>query len=313
MGARLAVVFPGQGSQRPAMGAGWQERPGWAAVVRGAEVTGHDLPSLLLEADADTLVRTDLAQLATLALELVIHAELTAALAGSGVEVVVTAGHSLGEYAALAAAGVLTPEQAVSLVGVRGRAMVEACRQDPGTMAVVQGADPGQVAAVVDRIQDGGGRVWIANENGPRQTVLAGDAEGVDLAAEQVRDLESAKVVRIPVSGAFHTPLMAGARPALEQALAGTAFADGTCPVVANVDGAAHRGGPRWRARLADQLTEPVRWRTAMGTMVGLGCDLLAEVGPGRVLGGLLRIAHPDVPRGQVSTPEQLDALVARL
>ena len=293
-----AVMFPGQGSQRPGMGEPWVSAPSWAVVDRVSEVLGRDVGALLLDADAATLQATRNAQVASFALGLVILGAAEAA----GVTWGAAAGHSLGEYTALVAAGVLGREDATRLVGARADAMQAAADASPGTMAAVLGLDEDAVQASCDAA---GGGAWIANDNAPGQVVVAGTVDGVARASAAAKD-RGAKVMPLAVGGAFHTPLMAGAQAGLDAALAATPFRDGACPVVANVDAAPHRAGDEWRALLSAQLCRPVRWRAGTEQLVSLGVTRVYELGPGAVLSGLVKRTSPSVERVPLAAPADL-------
>ncbi|MEV5612338.1 ACP S-malonyltransferase [Streptomyces sp. NPDC052225] len=308
-GPRLALVFPGQGAQQPGMGRPWVGRPGWFLAERASEVSGRDVQELLLRADAEQLRRTDNAQLATFVLEMVILTELRQALPAAG-RPTVCAGHSLGEYAALVAAGVLGFADGVRLVTARGEAMRAACAARPGTMAVVLGLPAADLEQAADEVRAEGGQVWVANLNSPQQTVLSGAADGVARCAALAEERGATRVVPIPVGGAFHTPLMAPAARSLTATLARTELLHGFAPVVANVDARPRRGADDWRALLREQLTAPVRWTDSVRTMADeLHCDMFVEVGPGRTLTGLARKIAPQVSRLTVSEPGQLPAV----
>ncbi|MFE2296659.1 ACP S-malonyltransferase [Streptomyces sp. NPDC059445] len=310
----VGLLFPGQGAQRPGMGEPWRDTPHWKVVTRLSEICGQDLGRLLLDAGAEQLTRTDSAQLATFTLEMVVLDALRTAV--GDLLPAVCAGHSLGEYAALTAAGVLDPEDGVRLVAERGAAMEEANRITPGTMAVLVG--PG----IVPRTQRLAARmrslrraqVWVANINGAEQVVISGTAEAVAaLADEATRD--GARAIRIPVGGAFHTPLMAPAAQRLSEAVDRAPLHPARCSVIANVDARAHlHDQERWRARMLRQLVTPVRWAGSMRTLAATarGRLRLVEVGPGSTLANLARRALPDaVPVRSVATPAQVEALAA--
>jgi [acyl-carrier-protein] S-malonyltransferase len=316
---RIALTFSGQGSQRPGMGRAWAGSPGWSLIDEAVEITGVDVAWLLLDADEATLRETAAAQLATLVLELVVLAEverIAPALMPMGVA---AAGHSLGEYAALSAAGVISPATAIELVRVRGRAMRAACRQEPGSMVVVLGLDLGTVNGLVTRLQEDGARVWVANINGTGQVAGSGDLAGVERLSRAAEAAGAAsatrvRVIRIPVGGAFHTPLMRVAETELETAIRAAEFAPGRIPVVANVDAEPHRSAPEWRELLVRQLTSPVRWHDSLLTLCGpLDCDLLIEIGPARVLTGLARASVPATERISISEPKDLEVLARAL
>lgn len=299
----LAFTFPGQGSQRPGMGRAWLEHPSWEVVEEASAVAGRDVARLLLDADQEELTLTANAQLATFVVSLVV----LDAIERVGIEPTLCAGHSLGEYTALAASGALGFEDGVRLVVERGQAMHDAAEECPGTMAAVMGGDDDAVEAACHRAE---GEVWVANYNAPGQVVIAGTAEAVTRAGVIAKELGARKVVAFPVAGAFHTALMAPARAWLRKALSDTAFTASEIPVVANVDGRAHSAAEDWPGLLSAQLCSPVRWRQSLETLAAMGATRLVEVGPGVVLTGLARRTLPDALASAVATPDDLDALV---
>jgi [acyl-carrier-protein] S-malonyltransferase len=299
----LAFTFPGQGSQHPGMGRPWVDHPAWAIVAAASEASGRDVATLLLDADADELRRTENAQLSTYVLSLVVHDAVRAL----GVRCAVAAGHSLGEYSALTATGALPLADGVRLVTERGAAMQAAADARPGTMAAVLGVDDEVVAAACDRAT---GDVWVANSNGAGQVVIAGDPEAIVEATAIAKELGARKVLPLAVGGAFHTPFMGPAAERLSAALAATAFADAEVPIVANVDGLPHQHADQWLGLLDAQLTSPVRWRQSVERMVADGVTAFLELGPGAVLTGLAKRAGPDVVAQSAAEPAQLDRVV---
>lgn len=296
------------------MGGPWRDTAHWQVVEDLSEACGWDLGYLLLKADAERLTRTDNAQLATFTLEMVLLHALRDAL--GTLRPAVCAGHSLGEYAALTAAGVIEPEDAVRLVAERGAAMADAARLEPGTMAVLIGPAVARaaelLAARLRRTERA--EVWVANDNGPDQVVVSGRPGAVAALTERATR-DGARAVRIPVGGAFHSPLMAAARPRLAAAVRATPLHHGHCPVITNVDGLAHQHEhpDRWRESMCRQLLMPVRWSDSMRTLrvVTGGRVPLVELGPGTTLTGLARrLLPPDVPTRSAATPAQLDTLV---
>ncbi len=258
---------------------------------------------MLLEVDQDELTLSANAQLATFVLSLVV----LDAIERVGIEPRLCAGHSLGEYTALAASGALGFEEGVRLVVERGEAMHNAAEEHPGTMAAVMGADDDAVDAACQRAE---GEVWVANYNAPGQVVIAGTAEAVTRAGAIAKELGARKVMPIPVAGAFHTTLMAPARAWLRKSLSGTAFSVPEIPVIANVDARAHSAAEDWPGLLSAQLCSPVRWRQSLETLAGMGATRFVEVGPGGVLTGLARRTLPDALATAVATPDDLDTLV---
>jgi [acyl-carrier-protein] S-malonyltransferase len=299
----LAFTFPGQGSQRPGMGRAWQEHPSWEVVEEASAVAGRDVARLLLDADSDELTLTGNAQLSTFVLSLVV----LDAIERVGLEPRLCAGHSLGEYTALAASGALGFEEGVRLVVERGEAMHNAAEERPGTMAAVMGTSDDDVEAACQRAE---GEVWVANYNAPGQVVIAGTAEDVARAGVIAKELGARKVIPFPVAGAFHTALMAPARVWLRKALSETPFTVPEVPVVANVDARAHTAADDWPALLSAQLCSPVRWRQSLETLQSMGATRFVEVGPGGVLTGLARRTLPEAPASAVATPDDLDTLV---
>jgi [acyl-carrier-protein] S-malonyltransferase len=298
----LAVLFPGQGSQRPRMGVPWRDHPAWEVVDRLTEATGRDLAGLLIEADADTLTATRNAQLAAFGLSLVIlEAARRAGLEDQTARAM--AGHSLGEYTALVAAGALPAEDGARLVAARGEAMQLAADREPGTMAAVLGLASDLVAQAC-RSAEG---AWPANDNAPGQIVIAGTVDGVAAAGEAAKGLGAKRVLPLAVGGAFHTRLMAPARDRLDAALAGAAFTPAAVDVVANVDAGAHREG--WPDLLSAQLVSPVRWRESLLTLSGLGVTHFLELGPGSELSGMVKRTVEESTRAHVAGPEDLDPL----
>jgi [acyl-carrier-protein] S-malonyltransferase len=288
------------------MGVPWQDHPAWSEVTRLSEATGRDVAALLVAADAETLKATRNAQLAAYALSLVV---LRAARAGelSGSPVAAVAGHSLGEYTALVAAGAIDPESGARLVAARGDAMQSAADAAPGTMAAVLGLDPDLVAQACQGV-DG---AWPANDNAPGQVVIAGTAAGVEKAGAAAKELGAKRVMPLPVGGAFHSPLMAPAQAGLDEALRQATFGAATVDVVANVDAAIHRDS--WHDLLSRQLVSPVRWRESLETLAGIGVTHFLELGPGTELSGMVKRTVGGSERANVAAPEDLDRLAGFL
>lgn len=289
------------------MGVPWKDHPAWAVVDRISEATDRDVAALLLDADADTLKATRNSQLAAFTLSMVAFY----AARSSGLEYAppprAVAGHSLGEYTALTAAGALDVPQAARLVAARGEAMQAAADKEPGTMAAVLGLDPSQVAEACAGV-DG---AWPANDNAPGQFVVSGTPAGVEAAGEAAKQLGAKRVMPLPVGGAFHSPLMSPAQSQLDEALHGAHFHDSDVDVVANVDAAPHRNG--WQELLSRQLVSPVRWRESLLTLGHLGVTHFLELGPGSELSGMVKRTVDDSQRANVSTPDDLDSLQAFL
>ncbi len=299
----LVFTFPGQGSQRPGMGAPWIDHPSWELVTDATEAVDRDVARLLLEADQEELTQTRNAQLACFTLSMVV----LDAIERTGLAPVAAAGHSLGEYSALVAVGALAFDDGVRLVAERGEAMQLAAEDRPGTMAAILGLDVEQCWVACRRAD---AEVWVANDNAPGQVVIAGDPDGVARAGEIARELGAKKVMGFPVGGAFHTPLMAPARTRLRKAIANCRFTDCEVPVVANVDATAHRQAEDWPALLSAQLGSPVLWRQTLSEIGALGATHVVEVGPGGVLTGMAKRALAGVTTLPVGTPEDVDKLL---
>lgn len=302
----IVFMYPGQGSQAPAMGAAWKDHPSWELVAEASEVAGRDVAELLLEADADTLKLTHNSQMATFVLSMVVFDAVTRI----GVEAAGHAGHSLGEYSALTAAGVLDFADAVRLVGERGDAMRAAADEQDGTMAAILGLDDDQVDIACARVA---GDVWVANYNAPGQVVIAGSPAAVEEASAVAKELGAKRAMALPVGGAFHTPFMSPARDRLRKAIDQTDFRDADTFVVANVDGASHTSAKDWNGLLNAQLCSPVRWRQSLHSLETNGAHTFIEVGPGAVLTGMVKRTLKDANRITINSPDDLDDLLGSI
>jgi [acyl-carrier-protein] S-malonyltransferase len=302
----LAFTFPGQGSQRSGMGRAWVDHPSWEVAAEASELAGRDLTTLLLDAPMEELTLTANAQLATFVLSLVV----LDAVERLGLFPGACAGHSLGEYSALVASGALSFADGTRLVVERGNAMQFAADQQPGTMAALLGITDDDAEAACQRAED---NVWVANYNAPGQVVIAGTVEGVASGSAKAKEIGARRVLPIPVSGAFHTPLMLPARARLRQTLSEVTFHSPEVPVVANVDARVHTDPAAWPGLLSSQLCSPVRWRQTLETLGGRGATAIVELGPGGVLTGLVRRTIPDVRAVAVAVPEDLDKLMDTL
>jgi [acyl-carrier-protein] S-malonyltransferase len=300
----LAFTFPGQGSQKPGMGAEWVDHDSWELVEEASQACGRDVTQLLLNADADELKQTRNSQLTTFVLSMVV----LDAVERTGVAPNLAAGHSLGEYSALCASGALSFEDAVRLVAERGEAMQIAADEQDGTMAAVLGLDDDLVVSACARVD---GDVWVANHNAPGQVVIAGSPSAVEEAGEKAKELGAKRAMGLPVGGAFHTPFMAPARDRLRKALSEIEVRDPAIPIVANVDATARQEAEEWPQLLASQLCSPVQWRQSLYALHELGCLTFVELGPGTVLTGMAKRTLKDVNTMSVATPEDVDTLLA--
>ena len=289
----LVALFPGQGSLKPEMGVPWVHHEAFGMVDDIAQAADMDVRSLLLDTPLEELVRTDNAQIATFALSLVIAK-------ASGITADLAIGHSLGEYSALAYAGILDQADAARLVAERGRAMLAAAEITEGSMLAVLGADEATIAQAIEDLDS----VVIANQNAPGQIVVAGSVADLEILRQQARDRGLRKVIPLEVGGAFHSPLMAPAQHQLEGALEKTAFHEGVMAVVANVDATPHGGGPEWRNLLSTQLTGTVRFADSISRLPNDAS--FVELGAGGVLAGLVRRISPDATVRSIATPDDL-------
>ncbi|MHB8339655.1 MAG: ACP S-malonyltransferase [Mycobacteriales bacterium] len=288
----LALLAPGQGSQRPGQLAPWLDLPGVAEQVDGlGEAAGLDLRYLGTTASADELRPTEVAQPLLVATGIVVAAQLASALPASAQ---VAAGHSVGEW---------TSADAVALVRVRGLAMAAAGAQSPGGMAAVLGGDPDEIrsrAAALD--------LAVANVNGAGQLVVGGPLAGLHALIDAPP--AGSRVRLLPVAGAFHTPAMAPAEADLARAAAATVVGHPTMPVVSNADGELVTSGGDLLARLVRQVTQPVRWDRCLASLGRLGVTVAVEICPAGVLAALARRELPGVAVLRVDTPEDLLAAV---
>ncbi len=287
----IALLFPGQGAQQVGMGRDLVEAfPAAGEVLASADdVLGIDLSRLCFEGPQAALSRSDIAQPAILAVSIAALRALQTQ-AGGLPAVKASAGLSLGEYTALVAAGALSFRQAVDLVRHRGLYMQEACEANPGAMYSVLGLEDALVEEACQRAgRQTRGRVWPANYNCPGQVVISGEEEPARVAADLCGEAGARRAVRLDVAGAFHTPLMQPAADRLAQRLDDVQVTKPNHPVVANVTGLPVTEPDEIRRLLVRQITEPVRWTDCVRWLIGQNVNEYYEIGPGRVLHGLLK------------------------
>jgi [acyl-carrier-protein] S-malonyltransferase len=298
--SKVAFCFPGQGSLEMGMGREIAEAyPVAREVYRlGSEASGLDLERLCFETPLEDLVDTEVQQPALVATSLAI----LAAMRDRGLEPDVVVGHSVGEFAALAAAGAIETSAAIGLVRERGIAMAEAARQRPGTMAAILGLEDEEVEKLCRKIVG----VWPANYNCPGQVVVSGEHEAVEECCAEAESLGARRAIKLKVSGAFHSPLVARAADHLRPALERVRFAEPLAPFMSTVT-ARVEPAQKLAALLLDQLTAPVRFTQAATELVRSGATTFVEVGPGNVLSGLVRRIDRSVKTISVNTVESLD------
>jgi [acyl-carrier-protein] S-malonyltransferase len=307
----IAVVFPGQGSQKPGMGKELydvrKEAKEVFATVQSA--TGVDTAALCFETDDETLRQTQNAQLALYTVSLAAWKCLDAHLRGV-VKVDALAGHSVGEYAALAAAGVLSLEEGARLVQTRGQIMAEAGNTTPGTMAAVLGMERTALEQVCEETQ---GTVVIANDNCPGQLVISGEVGAVQLAGEAALAKGAKRVLPLNVSGAFHSPLMDESAARMAEALGKASFGAGDGRVFANVTAQPIVQQGKWPDLLTRQLKSPVRWTETIQNMLNEGIRTFIECGSGDVLSGLIKRIDRDVKTLRVNDLDSLESTIAAI
>ena len=262
-----------------------------------------DLRHLLIAADDDELRLTQNAQPALCFMGVA----LTMLLEKRGIEPAAAAGHSVGEYAALAAGRAVGPQQVIKAVVERGRAMAEAIPASTSSMAAVLGLDPQAVEVALAGMND----AWPANYNTPTQTVIAGTTAGLEVATRRLQEAGAKRVIPLNVSAAFHTPLMAPAAERLRVALDRIEWRSPRVPVIANLTGRQHQGGDRIPHVLEMQLRSPVRWAACVAALVEVGCDTFIEVGPKRALTGMMRELAPGKTALAVGTPAAVQEIPA--
>ena len=300
-----ALLFAGQGSQYVGMAKDLADAFASARdlVSLANETLGYDLSSIMFDGPAERLTETRFTQPA-----LFVHEAMVLAVTGRASSVSCVAGHSLGEYSALYAAGVLSFTDALALVQLRATVMFEAGTQIPGTMAAVVGLDDAAVRALCDEL-DGidGQRIVAANFNAPGQVVVSGSADYVRASLGRFKEAGAKIVKELQVSGAFHSPLLASAEAPLKQRIEATTFADAACPVYVNVSASPLTSGLALKEAVIKQLTSPVLWTATLERMWQDGVRSFTEIGPGKVLQGLVKRTTPEAAIDGIDTAADVE------
>ena len=285
-----AYVFPGQGAQFSGMGKDLYEASEEAKALfeQANKILGFRITDIMFEGEAEELKQTKVTQPA-----IFLHSTILAKLLGERFKPEMVAGHSLGEISALTAAGVLAFEDGLKLVSKRALAMQAACEAEPSTMAAILGLENDVVEDICAKVD---GIVVAANYNCPGQLVISGAIDAVNDACEQLKEAGARRALVLPVGGAFHSPLMEPARAELAQAIESTTFNTPTCPVYQNVTASAITNPDEIKENLVAQLTAPVCWTQTMQQMIADGVSSFTEVGPGKVLQGLVKKVDRQMP-----------------
>lgn len=285
-----AYVFPGQGAQFTGMAKDLYEQSelGKSLLERANEILGFRITDVMFNGTEEELKQTNVTQPA-----IFLHSVVLAKCLGDSFQPNMVAGHSLGEFSALVAAGAMDFEDGLKLVSARAKAMQRACEINPSTMAAILGLEDAKVEEICASID---GVVVAANYNCPGQLVISGSNEAIDLACAKMTEAGAKRALKLQVGGAFHSPLMMPAQEELMSAIAQTPFNAPVCPVYQNVNAQPQTDPEIIKKNLIDQLTAPVRWTQIMENMIADGCSEVVEVGPGKVLQGLFKKVNRDLP-----------------
>ncbi|MBS4221596.1 ACP S-malonyltransferase [Lederbergia citrea] len=308
---KIAFVFPGQGSQTVGMGKAIAD-----ANIKAKEIfesadrrLGNELSSIIFNGPQETLTQTTNAQPALLTTSIA----LLQCIQEAGIKADYTAGHSLGEYTALVASGAIEFTDAVYAVSKRGEFMEEAVPNGEGTMAAVLGLDRNVLQEITETITNSGDSVQLANLNCPGQIVISGTTEGVQRAGEKAKESGAKRVLPLQVSGPFHSSLMKPAAEKFRAILQEIELNDAAIPVIANVTAAPTISSDDIQEKLVKQLYSPVLWEDSVEKMIELGVDTFVEIGPGKVLSGLIKKVNRSVKTFSVQDPESCQLVIEAL
>ena len=285
-----AYIFPGQGSQFPGMGKEHYSNSAFAKKLfeQANEILGFRISDIMFEGTEEDLKQTNVTQPAVFLHSIIAYKSIDPSV-NSGSKPDMVAGHSLGEFSALVANGTLSFESALSLVSIRAKAMQKACELNPSTMAAVLALADEKVEAICKEVQQETGEIVVpANYNCPGQLVISGSIKGVEIACERMKAAGAKRALLLPVGGAFHSPLMEPAKEELQSAIESTTFHTPSCAVYQNVVARAVMDKEEVKQNLIDQLTGAVRWTQSVQAMIADGASKFTEVGPGKVLQGLV-------------------------
>ena len=284
-----AYIFPGQGAQFSGMGKDLFEnsKTAYELFNNANEILGFKISDVMFNGSAEDLKQTSVTQPA-----IFLHSVILAMSKENEISPAMVAGHSLGEFSALVINKSISFEDGLKLVSIRANAMQKACENNPGTMAAVLGLEDNLVENVCSEVE---GTVVAANYNRPGQLVISGELNAIELACEKLKEIGARRALVLPVGGAFHSPLMEDAKRELENAINETIFSDPICPIYQNVSGLPYSSEIEIKENLISQLTSPVKWAHSINQMVEDGAKEFIEVGPGRVLQGLVRKINGDI------------------
>lgn len=280
-----AFVFPGQGAQFVGMGKDLYENSALAKDLfeKANDILGYRITDIMFAGTDEDLRQTKVTQPAVF-----LHSVISALCMGDAFQPDMVAGHSLGEFSALVAAGALNFEDGLKLVYARAMAMQKACEAQPSTMAAIVGLDDAVVEQVCAEVSEEGNVVVPANYNNPGQLVISGNVEAVNTACEKLKAAGAKRALVLAVGGAFHSPLMQPAKDELQAAIEATDFHTPKCPIYQNVDAQAHTNPDEIKANLIAQLTASVRWKQEVENMIAAGATDFTECGPGKALQGMI-------------------------